>query len=60
MHACSSCGKKFKTEEAYLAHKCKTGFTPKDIEHQDALTGGQFSKQSRAALARGAAHKKEG
>lgn len=44
----------FETEEAYLNHVSpETGFTPKDIEHQDALTGGQASKVAEAALKRG-------
>jgi len=52
---CGPCGKVFKSNEAYLKHKCeKTGFNPTQIEHQDALTGGRFSLQSKAALARGA------
>ena len=56
---CSPCQKVFLTNEAYLKHKCpKTGFNPTQIEHQDALTGGRFSKQSQAALARGEARKK--
>ena len=56
---CSPCGKVFKDNEAYLKHKCaKTGFTPTQIEHQDALSGGRFSLQSKAALARGEARKK--
>jgi len=37
------------------AEKCeKTGFTPTQPEHFDALSGGRFSLQSKAALARGA------
>lgn len=48
----------FETEEDYLNHKSPvTGFTPKDVEHQDALTGGQFSKQAEKALERGEARK---
>ncbi len=39
--------------EKYLKHKCSTGFKPTDIKHQDALTGGRFSKISEAALERG-------
>jgi len=57
---CSPCGKVFKSNEAYLKHKCKaTGFTPRDIEHFDALSNGRFSLQSKAALARGKARKKK-
>ena len=62
---CGACGKVFegKTKEEanakYLKHKCKkTGFYPTQNEHQDALTGGRFSLQSKAALARGEARKK--
>ena len=56
---CGPCGKEFKTNEGYLKHKCKkTGFKPTQIEHQDALTGGRFSLQSKVAFARGAARKK--
>jgi len=57
---CGPCGEVFKgkTEEEanakYLKHKCKkTGFTPTDVEHYDALSNGRFSLQSKAALARG-------
>lgn len=57
-HVCSPCGSKFGTEQEYLDHVCDvTGATPKDIEHQDALTNGQFSAQSEAALKRGEARK---
>jgi len=56
---CGACGEKFESNEDYLDHTCsKTGYTPRDIEHQDALTGGRFSKISKAALARGEARKK--
>jgi len=55
---CGACGKEFKSNDDYLDHVCeKTGYTPRDIEHQDALTGGRFSKISAAALARGEARK---
>lgn len=58
---CGACGKEFKSDEEYLNHVCeKTGFKPTQIEHQDALTEGRFSKQSQAALARGAKAKQEG
>lgn len=56
---CSPCQKVFSTNAAYLKHKCeKTGFTPTQAEHFDALTNGRFSLQSQAALARGEARKK--
>lgn len=58
---CSPCQKVFKTKAGYLKHKCKkTGFTPTQTEHFDALTGGRFSLQSKAALARGEARKLKG
>lgn len=48
----------FETDEDYLNHvSLVTGFTPKDVEHQDELTGGQFSKQAEKALERGEAKK---
>lgn len=50
----------FETEEDYLNHVSPvTGATPKDIEHQDALTDGKFSKVSEAALKRGEERKEE-
>ena len=56
---CGACGKEFKDNAGYLKHKCeKTGFNPTQIGHQDALSGGRFSLQSKAALARGEARKK--
>lgn len=55
---CGTTGCDFKgTHEQYLKHKCVTGFKPTEIEHQDALTDGAFSKVSEAALARGEARK---
>jgi len=52
LHRCSVC--EFEGSEAeYLAHECSTGFKPTEIEHQDALTDGAFSKVSEAALKRG-------
>ena len=57
---CCACKKEFKDNAAYLKHKCKkTGFTPTDAEHFDALSGGRFSLQSQAALARGEARTKK-
>jgi len=51
---CGACGVKFETNEDYLKHKCsKTGFTPTQVEHFDALSNGRFSKQSAKAQARG-------
>jgi hypothetical protein len=41
----------------YLNHKCVTGFKPTQIEHQDKLTKGRFSKISVSALKRGAEKK---
>lgn len=58
IHKCATCDGSFNTEAEYLAHKCSTGFKPTQVEHQDALTGGAFSKQSAEALKRGAARKK--
>lgn len=56
---CSPCGKVFDSNEGYLKHKCKaTGFKPTQVEHFDALSGGRFSLQSKAALARGEAKDK--
>jgi len=56
---CSPCGKVFKDKKEYLDHVCaKTGFKPTQVEHFDALSGGRFSLQSKAALARGEARKK--
>lgn len=60
VHACGACEAQFDTEAEYLEHTCEaTGYKPTEIEHQDALTDGQFSKQSEQALARGAARKSE-
>ena len=57
MSKCAQCEFQGGGEE-YLAHKCdKTGFKPTDVKHQDALTNGAFSKQSEAALERGAKRK---
>ena len=63
---CGACGKVFegKTEEEanelYLKHVCeKTGFTPTQVEHFDALSGGRFSLQSEKALLRGEQRKEK-
>lgn len=56
---CGACGEVFESKEQYLKHICKkTGFSPTQVEHFDALTNGRFSKQSKKALARGEAKKK--
>lgn len=54
VHKCGRCEAEFSTEALYCAHTCDTGFTPKDVEHQDVLTDGQFSLQSTEARKRGA------
>ena len=55
---CGACEKEYANYQKYLDHTCeKTGFNPKEVEHQDALTDGQFSLQSATALERGAARK---
>lgn len=54
IHKCGRCTIEFDTEAEYCSHICDTGFTPADVEHQDILTGGQFSLQSAEALKRGA------
>ena len=53
-HKCGACDVEFATEQKYFDHKCsKSGHKPTQIEHQDSLTGGAFSKQSEKALERG-------
>lgn len=55
MSKCGSCSNKLSGEE-YLEHECPTtGFKPTQVEHQDALTNGRFSKVSAKALERGEA-----
>lgn len=55
-HICGQCKKEFKTEKAYLEHKCgKTGFKPTEPEH----LGKAFEFVSKAALERGAVRKKK-
>lgn len=55
MHVCGQCQKKFKTEKGYNEHVCeKTGFAANSIEHQDALTDGNYSKIAASAQQRGA------
>lgn len=59
MAKCGECDFKGGGEE-YLNHTCKaTGFAPTQVEHQDALTGGRFSRQSAKALDRGEKRKTE-
>jgi hypothetical protein len=53
-HKCSICSKGFDTEKEYADHRCSTGFSPTEVEHQDVLTGGKFSEQSAEAQKRGA------
>lgn len=58
-HICGVCKQGFETDEQYIAHECTTGFKPSDVEHQDTLTGGKFSKQAEKALERGEERKAE-
>lgn len=59
VHKCGQCDLSFHSEADYLAHLCqKSGYNPTQIEHQDILTGGIFSKQAESALDRGAKRKK--
>ena len=55
MITCSVCKKSWKTNKGYLAHKCTTGFTPRDPQH----FGKKFLQQSKAALRRGNSLTKE-
>lgn len=52
MEICSICKKEFKKEGEYLDHKCKTGYSPSQIEHQIALDP-NYQKISEEALKRG-------
>lgn len=52
MAKCGQCDFKGGGEE-YLAHVCRTGFNPTQIEHQDALTNGRFSRIAEKAVERG-------
>lgn len=57
---CGVSGLVFETRKSYLNHTSPvTGFKPTQIEHQDALTGGQASRVAEKALERGEARKKE-
>ena len=55
MVICSICKKSWETKDEYLAHKCTTGFTPRDPQH----FGKKFLQQSKAALRRGNSLTKE-
>ena len=56
MAKCSNC--EFQGRgDSYLSHECSTGFNPTEVEHQDALTNGRFSKIAEKAIARGEARK---
>lgn len=56
MAKCGACENSFESYNAYEEHVCeKSGFTPSEVEHQDALTNGRFSRQAEKALERGAA-----
>lgn len=59
-HVDGASGLVFETEADYLAHTSPvTGHKPSEVAHQDALTGGRFSRQSAKALERGEARKNE-
>lgn len=54
IHRCGVCTNEFGSEDEYSTHVCEvTGASPVDIEHQDILTGGAFSRQSEKARERG-------
>lgn len=53
MSKCGTCKKEFANDDKYLSHKCTTGFKPTDIQHQDALTNGRFSRIAAKAIERG-------
>lgn len=57
VHKCGTCDKEFSDEQKYLDHTCKTNYKPTEVEHLDATSGGNFSKQSAAARKRGEARK---
>lgn len=51
---CGVSGLVFHTRQDYLNHTSPvTGFKPTQVEHQDALTNGRFSKVSAKAVKRG-------
>lgn len=59
-HICGACEQSFLSDEEYCSHVCpNTNFQPTEVEHQDALTGGRFSKIAEAAIARGDAKKED-
>lgn len=61
MHIDGSSGLVFDTVEKYMDHVSPTtGYTPKDVSHQDVLTDGAFSRQADKAVERGEARKVEG
>jgi len=44
----------FQTDEDYINHISPvTGHRPSEVEHQDAMTNGRFSRASKKALERG-------
>lgn len=56
MAKCGACNNSFASYNAYETHVCsKSGFTPSEVEHQDKLTNGRFSRQAAKAIERGAA-----
>jgi len=56
---CSPCGKKFKTNEEWLKHKCEAagGAMPTEPEYVIRTTTPNFAKISEAAIKRGEAKK---
>jgi len=56
---CGVCQGEFIDDGDYIEHVCTTGYTPADVEHQDALSGGKFSRQAEKALERGEARVEE-
>ena len=59
-HVCGACSSEFDSEQEYCEHVCETtGHQANTLEHQDAVTDGQASRASAAALARGAKKSKK-
>lgn len=57
-HICGACKASFDSEKGYLDHHCaETESTPREVEHQNQLTDGAFSRQAEKALERGEARK---